>query len=363
VSRRAGLALAAALSLAGCGRKLPPLAPLQVIPARVEPLDVSQEGSDVVLRFPYPSKTAQGEDLTALTRVTVLRDLMPAPPGARPPVAPADAASREREEKTFLARARPVAVLTPSDLADYTSGGSLVVRDSLYPLAADRTLGKVFLRYGVTATRDRKKTSELSPIVTLQPRVPPASPGDLVPIVEEGRVCLEWTRPTEMLGGSGPVVVAGYAVFRRDEKEPEYPASPTGVALEGERWIDENVTAGKRYVYTVRAAPVKETPLVLGPPAREALADTRDVFPPKAPEGLLVLSEGRANRLVWNPVLARDLAGYRVYRLLGAALTRLAEVKEPVHVDSGAPPGARYAVTAFDTTGNESAPTQAATGR
>ena len=42
-----------------------------MIPARPEPLRVTQEGSDVVLRFPFPSKTVQGAPLTNLTRVTV----------------------------------------------------------------------------------------------------------------------------------------------------------------------------------------------------------------------------------------------------------------------------------------------------
>src|SRR5450759_842808 len=82
---------------AGCGRKLPPEAPLQVLPAKVEPIRLSQEGSDAVLRFPYPSRTSTGTALEGLTKVTVYRELLPAPQGAMVPPPPAGA-TREREE-------------------------------------------------------------------------------------------------------------------------------------------------------------------------------------------------------------------------------------------------------------------------
>src|ERR1017187_10735438 len=92
--------------LTGCGRKLAPEPPLQVLPARVEPVRLSQEGSDVVLRFPYPSQTNAGGTLTNLTGVTVYRELIGAREGERPREAPKDAAARARRGKGVRARAR-----------------------------------------------------------------------------------------------------------------------------------------------------------------------------------------------------------------------------------------------------------------
>ena len=65
-------------------------------------------------------------------------------------------------------------------LDEVTVGSELVVRDSLLPLFLEKRLGRVFLRYGVTATRDRKRVSPLSPLVSIAPRVPPAEPRGLV---------------------------------------------------------------------------------------------------------------------------------------------------------------------------------------
>ncbi|HEV8266887.1 MAG TPA: hypothetical protein VGR00_01585 [Thermoanaerobaculia bacterium] len=351
--------------MSACGRKLAPEAPLQVIPARVEPVRLVQEGSDVVVRFPYPTKTAQGEPLSRLTKVTVYRDILPAPEGAAPPPAPENGAARDREEKLFKTRASVVKELSRSDLDESAEGGDVVVRDPLVPLYYEKRIGRVFLRYGVTATRDVKRVSELSPFVAIRPRVPPERPLGLVATVEESRVCLDWIPPIAMLDGSRAVKVAGYAVYRRERGEEAYDA-PLSVALNGPFAIDETVATGKKYLYTVRAAPTRDLPLVLGPPADEVLVDTTDVFPPPPPEGLLVLSEEGANRLVWNPVLVKDLDFYRVYRFdegAGRFVKFGEKIKEPTALDSGAKSTARYAVTAVDLSGNESAPAEAVGGR
>jgi len=341
--------------LTGCGRKLAPEPPLQVLPARVEPVRLSQEGSDVVLRFPYPSKTNAGGTLTNLTGVTVYRELIGAREGERPPEAPKDAAAREREEKGFRARAEAIQKLTRTELDAATVGADVVVRDPLVPLYREGRIGRVFLRYGVTATRDRKKASELSPLVALLPRVPPDRPFRVVPTVEEARVCLDWSAPVAMLDGARPVKVAGYAVYRRDAGDEEYEDRPLGIAIGTTTYVDATVLPDRKYVYTVRAAPVAELPLILGPASDEVPVSTADVFPPDAPDGVLILAEAGGTRLVWNPSLAGDLASYRVYRREGGAWKRIAQdLKDPVYFDAGVS-AREYGVTAVDKSGNESA--------
>ncbi|HEX7615885.1 MAG TPA: hypothetical protein VF554_11500 [Thermoanaerobaculia bacterium] len=348
--------------LTGCGRKLAPVPPLQVLPARVEPVRLSQEGSDVVLRFPYPSRTNAGETLTNLSGVTVYRELLGAREGQKPPEMPTEAAAREREEKGFRARAEMLQALSRTELDAATIGGDVVVRDPLLPLFREGRVGRVFLRYGVTAQRDRKKVSALSPLVALLPRVPPDRPFAMVATVEEGRVCLDWQAPVAMLDGARPAKIAGYAVYRRDAADEEYEDRPLGVVLGATTYVDAAVAPDLRYVYTVRAAPVAELPLILGPAADEVPVSTKDVFPPPAPDGVLVLLEAGGARLVWNPSLAPDLASYRVYRREKDGWKRISDgLKDPVYFDAGVFDGGpspaltgAYGVTAVDKAGNES---------
>jgi hypothetical protein len=164
-----------------------------------------------------------------------------------------------------------------------------------------------------------------------------------------------------MLDGSKPARIAAYAVFLRLESDEAYESTPLGTESRGEFYIDRTAAPEKRYRYTVRAVPALADAFILGPPSLEVKVDTKDVFAPPPPGGLLVLSEEAGTRLVWNPVPARDLAGYRIYRRAteSGAFEKIAEVKEELSYLDKIPlvPGAktRWAVTAFDARGNESA--------
>ena len=215
----------------------------------------------------------------------------------------------------------------------------------------------MLLRYGVTATREKKLVSGLSPVAGIVPVVPPGRPLYLRATVEEKRVCLDWLAPEEMLDGTRPGVAGAYAVYRK-EAGAEWYEEPVGFVKAATSYVDVSARPDRRYLYTVRAAPSDEKPLLLGPAADEILVDTADVFPPPPPDGFLVLREEGGARLVWNPVLVLDFAAYRVYRKEpGAAAWAVAAdgLTETAWFDAVSPPETRYAVTAVDRSGNESA--------
>ncbi len=350
------LALAGLILLVACGKKLDPQPPILVVPARPAPLDVFQDDSDVVVRFPFPTMTSQGTPLSGLRKVTISREVRAAREGIRPSPPAAGGDAREREEKEFRSRAEVIAEIARDDMDQWTAGGDFLYRDSLLPLYREKRLGRVLLRYGVTATRGKKLVSEMSPIVGIIPVVPPGRPLFLKAVVEETRVCLEWLSPEEMLDGARPPVVGAYAVYRKERGEEWY-EKEIAVVKGATSYVDASARLDHDYLYTVRAAPTDQLPLILGPAADEILVDTKDVFPPPPPGGFLVLVEPEGARLVWNPVLARDFAGYRVYRMGPgeASWTRVVDgLVETLWFDKGSRPGTRYAVAAVDRSGNES---------
>jgi fibronectin type 3 domain-containing protein len=99
--------------------------------------------------------------------------------------------------------------------------------------------------------------------------------------------------------------------------------------------------------------------------------EARDIFPPAVPTGLAAVAttseNGAGNTpqyaidLSWQPVTDTDLAGYVVYRREGDGgwqrISPTGPLVAPAFHDSQVQPGHsyRYAVSAIDQSGNESA--------
>jgi hypothetical protein len=103
-------------------------------------------------------------------------------------------------------------------------------------------------------------------------------------------------------------------------------------------------------------------------PSETITIETRDIFPPAVPRGLLAVAspDEHAIDLSWTPNTENDLAGYIVFRREAtstATATRISPeqpVGGPAFRDSTAKPGVRYAysVSAVDQDHNESAHSQ-----
>ena len=129
---------------------------------------------------------------------------------------------------------------------------------------------------------------------------------------------------------------------------------------------DRTASAGARWCYTVRAA-ASVDPVVESAASDEVCVDITDVVPPGVPAGVATVAQADAVDISWSPSPEADLAGYRVYRgPEGAAPARLAELPPGQTTWRDASPGRGglflYTVTAFDRSGNESAPSRPAEG-
>ncbi len=110
---------------------------------------------------------------------------------------------------------------------------------------------------------------------------------------------------------------------------------------------------GESYEYVVRVALAEGLPRREGESSERFRVVARDTFAPEAPTGLVVVQEGPAVRLFWNPNSERDLAGYRVYRRQGSgAWERIGPelIDQPSFIHRDVAPDQRlsYYVTAID---------------
>jgi hypothetical protein len=381
-AKRLFLAFAVALLAFACGKKGDPQPPLARGPNAVKDLAVEQEGEDAVLTFTFPDRLLTGAPLTDLDAVEVYRVTRPSPdltsPHASggPPSSGAGVSSStgviqlpgasERRaatnvrlaEEAFYGASERVATLRAPEIAEATRGASLLYRDPLSFLFVQED-GPHPLAYAVVSVRRNGERSPLSNIVLLNPDIAPEAPELEPPVLEEGRICLEWAPPQRNVL-SQPVDVGGYRVYRRPISEDAYDAPLNATPVAGTSFVDASAPYGVPLAYTVRAVLAKN-PKIEGLPADEVYALPRDVYPPKAPARVDALSEGTLVRVLWDPVDAPDLAGYVVFRAEGTSPPiRLndAPLTDPFYNDTTAKAGRRYrySVRAVDRAGNMSAP-------
>jgi hypothetical protein len=140
------------------------------------------------------------------------------------------------------------------------------------------------------------------------------------------------------------------------------PGNDPGRALDPDAAFDERYSYRLARIDTVTVG--GKSLDIEGPASAEIVVDTKDVFPPAVPSGLVAVSapdEGSID-LSWTPDHEPDLAGYAVYRSeAGEPPRRISPSGKPIDTpafrDLTAQRGHTYAysVTAIDRDGNESA--------
>jgi hypothetical protein len=131
--------------------------------------------------------------------------------------------------------------------------------------------------------------------------------------------------------------------------------------------IDLSVQPDRKYRYTaerVLQQPGKDKTIeISSAPSDWIQVDTRDVFPPSIPAGLISVAvpEEHSIDLSWTPDSEADLAGYLVYRREGTSspvrISPAQPLPGPSYRDLTVQPGHQYfySVSAIDRSGNESA--------
>lgn len=339
----------------GCGKRRPPLPPVERVQQRTEFLSGAQQGNEVILSWPAPQRNAPDSSVQSIRRIDVYR--LAERPGA--PLA--------LTEEEFAARATLVGSVTYEQIQ--TAGETLTYRDGL-ELAGQPTRLRYALRY-VNASGQR---AAFSNFLSIEPaaRIAQAPILATQPTVVEDSITISWQPPAANIDGSTPVNLLGYNVYRTDESQTELGHQAINSALiSGTEYADKNFQFGRDYNYVVRSVS-----LGTGGAQVESLnsnsvsVSPRDTFPPAAPERPSVAApEPSSARLAifFAANKESDIAGYNIYRstdpdlpkqswtkLNQALLTRTTYQDERVETGKTY----YYYVTAVDKIGNVSPPSE-----
>lgn len=341
------------LFTAGCGKVGSPLPPEIQIPRAVSDLTMVQVGSEFHLAWTIPALNMNGSKATTIQRFEVYRMIQPLS-GSLP--APKEAA------KTF--QGTEIVTIDMANLSASLEGGKVIFTDKFSGIDP-ATLSTNRYWYAVKVRNKKRQDGGFSNIA-IRPYLPVPAPVERIDIkAEEPVMLLSWNAlsPTEAAGAK----VVGYNIYR-SEKSRVHPLSPiNGSPVPLPHFEDRNFHFGTTYYYTVRAV-VKEGAFTAESfDSPEYSYKPVDVFPPKAPSGLMaVFAEGRIN-LLWDANFESDFAGYNVYRSKdGISFTKINDVllKSPTYRDEKTEPGKKYSyrVTALDASGNESPPSETIAG-
>jgi hypothetical protein len=290
------------VALAGCGYVGDPLPPALHIPRAVTDLSAVQVGDSILVRFTIPSLTTDNVGLRRLGGIEL----------------------QFNDRTIAVDESEPGPVEVQAPLADWVGG-------------------EVRISVRVASDRGRWSTPSNAAILTAIPRVDP--PAGLTAASDPAGLKLRWTdRP----GGR----------VRVHRMDPMGELAVAGEAAGGE-WVDTQAVHGTESAYRVQML----TPAGSGFAESELSPVIRftpvDQFAPSTPAGLTAITGITTIELAWERSPEADTVGYFVYRGTGEdALTRISESLPAASFsdrDVRAGVSYRYAVTAVDDKGNESA--------
>jgi hypothetical protein len=347
-----------------CGKKGPILAPLVLIPQKVETLKALQIGGRILLEWTNPESYIDGRALAGISgaEVWVYEKSYPAktvasPPSAEEfevharraemidesgePIKPVKDASKKGRSGSAPKKQPPPKLfqysyaLSPNDLKGMTLTFGLKVKDAL-----------------------KGRLSEFSKLVTVTPQVAPLAPRQLHAAVFGDRIDLRWEAPAANFDGSTPAAVKGYNVYRLDKSGKSERLNAAPVA--GPTFADKTFLFGRDYRYVVRASTTLVAPFLESDDSPGADVLPKDIFPPLPPAGLSAAAGPDFITLIWDANREKDLAGYRVWRKEEGGGSFIALAKdlflESTYTDRAVEKSRRYeyAITAVDALGNES---------
>jgi predicted phage tail protein len=340
---------------ASCGKRRPPLPPVERVQQRTEFLSGAQQGNEVILSWPAPPRNAPDKSVQSIRRIDVYR------------VAEKPGAPLAMTEDEFSARATLVGSVTFEQIQ--TAGDTLTYRDAL-ELAGQPTRLRYAIRY-VNASGQRAAFSNFL-IIEPAARIAQAPTLATEPKIAEDAITISWQPPAANIDNSTPVNLLGYNVYRTDESQTETGTQPLNSApISGTEYADRTFQFGNNYRYVVRAVS-----LGTGGAQVESLnsntvsVSPRDVFPPAAPERPSVAApEPSSARLAifFAANKEPDIAGYNIYRSTDPDLPKQNWTKlnttlstRTTFQDDKVEPGKTYYyyITAVDKAGNVSPPSE-----
>lgn len=288
-----------ALSLSACGKRRPPLPPVERVPQRTELLSGVQRGNQVILSWPAPRRNAGDESVQSIRRIDVYR----LAEGINDPL---PLTEEEFSARSTLIGSVPFEQISQTTTITYTDELSLTE--------------PVRLRYAVRYVNAAGQRASFSNFLLIEPASSVSQPPVVEPSPEitQQAIVLRWQAPSANVDNTTPANLLGYNVYRSSGSQNEPAQTPLNPRpFTANTFADRSFQFGEEYVYVVRAVS-----LGTGGEPVESLNSNAvpvkpiDTFPPAPPKGLTVAASSPPPRIsiFFAANEERDVAGYNIFR-------------------------------------------------
>lgn len=288
---------------AGCGKRKPPLPPVERVAQRVE-IAGFQRGNKMILSWKMAARNASDGSVLNISRADVYRL-----------TEPANSSSNISEEE-FASRSTLIATIPISD-ADF-GGKQLTFTDTLN-FAGQQTR----IRYAIRFANATGQKAGFSNFLTIEPTAKVAgNPNDPTSEVMQNSVEIRWTPPAQNVDGSTPANILGFNIYRFEENNAPKLLNVSPVT--GNEFADKTFEFEKSYSYFVRTVSLGTN----GEPLESADSGIvkvlpKDIFAPNAPGAVTIAASPNTISIFFASNLENDIAGYRVYRSTDPNLPKL----------------------------------------
>jgi hypothetical protein len=293
------LLLTAVFLSANCGKRRPPLPPVERVQQRTELLSGVQRGNQVILSWPAPLRNASDVSVQSIRRIDVYRL-------AEKPRAPLGLTEEE-----FATRSTLIGSVI---YADIKSGVEVLTYTDTLELAGEPTR----LRYAVRYVNAAGQRAAFSNFLLLEPAARIAQAPTIITTdkeVAEDALTISWQPPAANIDGSTPVNLLGYNLYRAADADGEGGQPLNDTLISGTQYQDKAFKFGETYRYVVRAVSLgTEGGQVESLNSNSITVLPRDTFAPSAPASITVAAAPGRLSIFFPANPEPDIAGYNIYR-------------------------------------------------
>jgi hypothetical protein len=289
------IALSLCTFLTGCGKRKPPLPPVERVVQRVE-LSGFQRGDQIRLGWTMPNKNAKSGSVLNIKRADIYRLAEPL------------AASPTLSEEEFASRSTLIASV-PIDQTDFARK-TLNYFDSL-----DFAGQSIRLRYSIRFVNSEGQKAAFSNFFLIEPTAKVAMlPTKLKLEYSQDAVSISWQSPLTNIDGSKPANIAGFNIYRAAAKETiakllnEKP-------IDGNQYSDTTFVFDSSYKYFVRTVSLGANAQLLESRESEIVeVNPKDAFAPTAPSAITLAASPTSISIFFASNPESDILGYKIFR-------------------------------------------------